>query len=387
MPQGVEHGERLNAWGGAVEVDVDDAVAEPPGQRVRDVHGERRLAHAAWPVHDRNARAQQRLPQPLRLLLPGGEGVDAGGQLGGDDRGGLLRCAEFEHRVLVEDGLPQPAQPRARFEAELLHHGGVPLLVHRQRLGRPVRPVEREHQLGTRPLPQRMSQDVRGQIGHHPVLVSPGQPQVDVVLEGGHALLLQALGLDSRPRIGQFGQGGPPPQGQRPPEQLVGRARIAPLARRPRLGGQPGEVVRVDLVAGQVQQVAAGHGRDRRWGERVAQLRHHDVQLLAGRGGRGLSPDVGDELLHGDGTAGVQRQARQYGDAAAAHQPHPSPAQRDLPGPEVPDLRCHQHRSLGRGGISPVCPPAAGLRPSRPGLVARRRNRRPSRPLTFQDGK
>jgi hypothetical protein len=72
--------------------------------------------------------------------------------------------APAARHVMFQDGALGSPQPRARFDAELLHQRPPSRLVDRQRLRLPSAAVQRDHQLLVEPLAQRVSADQRLQL-------------------------------------------------------------------------------------------------------------------------------------------------------------------------------------------------------------------------------
>ena len=130
-------------------------------------------------------------------------------------RARLGRRRQVQPWILGEDGRVQPAQLRPRVDAELLDQDRPGPLVGQQRIGLPARAVQRQHQLGPQPLPQRMVADQPLQLGHQ--LPMPTHPQVglEAILQGDQPQLGQPVGLGHRDvSVQELLECLPPPQPQ-----------------------------------------------------------------------------------------------------------------------------------------------------------------------------
>ena len=91
------------------------------------------------------------------------------------------------------------AQPRARLESEFVDHQLAPGSVDLQRLDLTPRPVEREHQLRTHRLAERMLRDKALQLRDQRGVTPEREGGVDARLDGDTAELVEAVDIDARP--------------------------------------------------------------------------------------------------------------------------------------------------------------------------------------------
>ena len=73
----------------------------------------------------------------------------------------VARGCKIEGSVLLEDRLVQLAERASGFDPKLVHEGAARVLVRVEGLGLPTRAIERQYQLGPKPLSQRMLGDGR----------------------------------------------------------------------------------------------------------------------------------------------------------------------------------------------------------------------------------
>ena len=119
--------------------------------------------------------------------------------------------------VLPQDRALELLQLRSRLEAELVHEQAPRLVEDLQRLRLAPRPVEREHQLGPRPLSVRVPGDQDFEVGHDVGVPADLQLGVHEVLARRELELLEPSDLGRRERlVGEVGQ--------RRPEQRQRRA-------------------------------------------------------------------------------------------------------------------------------------------------------------------
>src|SRR5205823_7578451 len=116
---------------------------------------------------------------------------------------------------------------RAGLEEEVLGAQAAGRAVDVEGVGLPSRAVEREHQEGSPPLPDRMFGDERLQLGDHLALVAAAEVGLETILECLEAQLVQALGLAAKRLGGQAGEGGAAPEGEGVPEELCGPLGVA----------------------------------------------------------------------------------------------------------------------------------------------------------------
>ena len=230
----------------------------------------------------------------------------------------------------------QPSQLGAGLDADVLDQRRARPAIRVQRLGLPARAIQREHALRVQALAQRLARQQRLQLRQHLTVAPAVEVLVDRDLQRGRAQLFQAPDLRSGKRlVGDVRQGGPAPQAQR----------LACGA----LGEQALEAPGVDLVAAELQLVAAPARRDRAVpavrGHRLAQLRDVQLHHLGRRRRRLLAPQPVDQPLGRDRGAGVEREHREQGTRLRAAEDDRAIACADVDGSEEKDLH-------GRTGAS-----------------------------------
>ena len=222
-------------------------------------------------------------------------------------------------------------QRRRGLDAELVGEQPAELAVDLQRVRLAARAVQRQHQPGAQPLPQRVGSGQLLQLADQLAVPAEGQVGVDPVLQGGQPLLLQPDDVPARERLGgEVGEGRSAPQLQRLAQQpgrqgvLAGGQAPAPL------GGQPLEAVEVQLARVDPEQVA-GRPRQQQVGapaaagaQRLAQPRHVHPQRALRVARRAGPPEVLDQPVGRHHAARVQQQVGQ-------ERPLPDPAERQRP--------------------------------------------------------
>ena len=181
------------------QLDEGGAVSEAHREAVRQLEREPRLADAAG-AGERQEPHAVLSQQPLRV----GELAASPEQRRrrqrhrvrmalGDDR--------LERGIVVQDRALQTLKRRTRLDAELIVERPSRALVLLQRVCLPIRPVEREHQLATQALPQRLGRDERLELSDE-FGVSP-KPKVglDPLLARCGAKLLEPGRLRLRLRL------------------------------------------------------------------------------------------------------------------------------------------------------------------------------------------
>jgi hypothetical protein len=230
-----------------LQVDVELSVREGVPCPVRDMDGQRRLAHAADARQRRHRhhpalgrrRRRQHLAQLGHEGHPAGEVRDAGGQLGRAHRRGRglrgQRGRGFrEARVRLQDALLEFLEAGPRVHAQLVRQQPPGVRVRGQRLRLPARAVQRQHQQFAQPLPQRMGRGERREFGDRLRVAALLQVHVEPGLDELEPPLLQAGALGFRVRARDARQDLAVPQAQRLVQQ---GARVAQVARRLRLLG------------------------------------------------------------------------------------------------------------------------------------------------------
>jgi len=139
-----------------------------------------------------------------------------------------------------EDRLLEPTQCGAGLDPELVDEQSPGLLEDPERLGLPPRPVQREHQLCAKALPEGLLEDERLQLAEQPGVAAELELSLDPVLERVEPQLFEPRDGGVRERcIDELGEGGASPERQRLDERIrrlrgiAGRERLATCAREP----------------------------------------------------------------------------------------------------------------------------------------------------------
>ena len=255
------------------------------------------------PPHDR-VMPRQRVPHLRRVRLPPARGpLQVGKQerhrslrqphrrrslSRGRHRAARHRRRGGQRRVIGQHLRLQPGQLRPRIQAQLPGQHPPRRLERRQRLPPPPAPVQRGHQQGRQPLPQRELGHQPGQLPGH--LAVPAQRQVtpDPLLGHGQPRLLQPRRLPGQPpaQRRRIRQRRPPPHPQSLPQQLPRPRRVPSPRRLPAQTGQVPEHRDVQPPRAQRQPVPGpGPGQPRpalarlQHGQPPPQLIHQRVQI------------------------------------------------------------------------------------------------------------
>ncbi len=122
------------------------------------------------------------------------------------------------------------AQLRPGFHAQRFDELAPPVLVHRQRLGPPPGPVQRQHEQAAEPFPQRVCPDQRDQVADQILVTAEVKFQADVLLGDQQPPFLQAGGLDLGERPVDAAQRGAAPQRARPARSSLAASSRSPAA-------------------------------------------------------------------------------------------------------------------------------------------------------------
>ncbi len=218
------------------------------------------------------------------------------------------RLLEQQRVVLAQDRRLELLQLGARVEAELLDEGLARIAVRRERIGLAPGAVEREHELPARPLAQGLRLDERLELGDELGVAREREVGVDPLFEGDRPQLLEPGDLGLRERlVEEVGESRAAPQAERLAESGL-RCLGAPVLKRvSTLVGEADEAVRVDPVRVELEHVARrARGDDRP--ERLAELRHVDLDGVRGGLGRLSRPEALDEAVDGDDATDVERE-------------------------------------------------------------------------------
>ena len=222
----------------------------------------------------------------------------------------------IQRGVLLEDGLLQLPQPRARLDAELADERAARRLVCLERIGLATGPVQRHQQLRAQALAQRVLGDQRLELGHELRAAPEREIGVEAVLERHQPQLLQAGDLALAERLErEVGQRRAAPQRERLAQRPRGRPPIWSRARR---GEEPLEAVQVERVRPEPQLVARRPRHDDPVPvavpgglERPPEPGHRHRERLERVAALGARPQLLEQPVAGDRLAGVQEQQRQ----------------------------------------------------------------------------
>ena len=179
--------------------------------------------------------------------------VDAGRQHLGIRR--LRARHEVERRVLLQHEPLELLQPRRRVDPEVVLQHPPEALERLQRLRMPAAAVEREHQLPSQPLPERMAADERVELGDELRMTAERQLGVDALLLARQVLLDEPRLLQPSERLVELGERRAAPQRERTPQRGGGIVRAAVRERFAPLGMQLLEGTQVERVAVEVEAV------------------------------------------------------------------------------------------------------------------------------------
>ncbi len=227
-------------------------------------------------------------------------------------------------------------RPGAGLDPELVEEGCARCPVRVERLGLAARAVEREHQLRSERLTQRMLGDERLELRHELRRAAGGEVCLDPLLDRRDALFLEPRCLERKLAIGERRTA---PERQRLAQELGGLRGLA----LPRLRDELVEGADVDVALDEVARLAR---LDRPVAERLAEAR--DIDLQGGRGCRGrlVPPELVDQPLCRDDASGVQSQEGEKGALLAA-------ADGDRPS-VAPDFEGTEQRVLHRSVLALV---------------------------------
>lgn len=142
---------------------------------------------------------------------------------------------------------------------------------------------------------------------------------VDPVAEGGEMQFVQTSDLGLREVVErELRERRAPPQCERFPEKLP------PLVGRevPRVSKRALEAIRIDLIRGDLQEIAGRLGHQHVWTQQPAELRDEVVQRRRSRLRRLFAPEVADELFGGQDAARLEEKRREHGPLALAAERH-----------------------------------------------------------------
>ena len=228
---------------------------------------------------------------------------------------------------MAEDRPLQPLRLRPGVDAELIGQHRAKAPVGPQRLGLPPVAVQRKHELGPAPLPQRLRGHQRLAGRDRLVVPTERQHRRHPVLGRGLAHLVEPGGLGARERpVCELGDGRPAPQGQRLVEPDDRGCVIAAVGRPPRLNDQ--RLGLRDVGRRPVEDIAGWTRHDRGAGATLhaaTQPQHVVLQRLRRSARRRPLPKRIHEVVLGDDLPGVNRQDDEQTALHRPAQPHPAP--------------------------------------------------------------
>ena len=162
---------------------------------------------------------------------------------------------------MPQNGLLESPEGGTGVEPEFLAEDMTGGLVRPQRLRLPLRSVQGEHELA----PWTLSEWVGGhegfEVGHDAPMATEGQSRLQPVLSGAQTKLFEPVhGGAGEGLPGKIGQRRAPPEGQSLVQPIEGDGRLPGGQGRPALLGQALEAPGVDLVGGDLEDVARGAG-------------------------------------------------------------------------------------------------------------------------------
>ena len=300
--------------------------------------------------------------------------VEAGGQLrelavapdegAGDDlRRRLRERGEIQPRILGEDRALELAQPLARLDPQLVGQRAAGVAVGLQRVGLPVGPVEREHELRPQPLTVGVLGDQALEPPEQVGVAAESELGLGQQLEGRGAQVVKARDLALGEGLeGQVRQRPPAPQRER----LLERRRRPRRAARGQLAAafpdQPLEAPRVELLRVELERVAVLAGGDLLAApQRPPQPRDVDLDGLGRRRRRLLAPQLIHQAVTAERLPGVQEQHRQERPLPRAADRHHTVAVDDLQWPEDAEFDA-QSRDRTGPAVTALKPPPCTLR-------------------------
>ena len=250
--------------------------------------------------------------------------------------GRLCRRLECERRILAQDRLLERAQVAAGLDAHLVDQAATSGTVTLERFALPAVAVQRQHQLTSGALVERLLRERALEIRDELVMTSKCEREIDALGRDRPALIVKRIGGGARVALQRdVAQRVASPEAER----LVERAkRVFAVHRRARAARRLDELVEaggVEFAGRRRDRVPGRPGRDqRRIAERRANPQDVLVHHVAGTLRRGVSPDAIDQLLDRDDRARVQEQHAQQRALAPASEPDRLAVDRRLERPE-----------------------------------------------------
>ena len=297
------------------------------------------------PQHDAERLGVERLGERHRLDDIDEEDRDQPAELHRRFDGCSL--GQKERLVLAEHRGLELLERRAWIEPELVAEHVAGRAIRSERVRLTARAVEREHELGARPLPQRLRRDEGLELGHELGVAAEREVGVHAPLDRGHAQLLEPgdVGLGER-LVGEIRERRPAPEGKGLAQHSLGSRRIAIFERRAALIGEPGEAMEVDPLESTSSDVARGARDDRLRAQSLAELGDVDLNRVRGGFWRISRPEALDEPVDGDDATRLEREDGQQSTQLLAAERDSLSALACLQGAEEPQLELWHARPL-----------------------------------------
>ena len=264
---------------------------------------------------------QRPVREPRERLGDRQQGLEPISRRGSDEQRALhrsdrprSRALQLERRILRQDAALELVQRRRRLDAELLHERLARPPVDVERLGLASRPVEREHQLPTETLAQRMVPHERFELRQHGSVASERELRLETLLERGEPQLLEPRdrGLGER-LVREIGERCSTPEPECTTEHVGGGLRVGGFERLGRVVRSALEAVEIEVSGLDVKDVARRSRLDRLRAEGLPQLRDLALNLRHRGDRRRARVEVVGEPLHGDDAVCAQQQDRKRG--------------------------------------------------------------------------
>src|ERR687898_1021099 len=299
-------------------------------------------------------RGQRRYQQEPGAADQEGRGRSAAGG-GSPERTGTWRWPQ--RGILCQDRPLQLPERRAWLDPQLIDQRAASRLVALERVGLAAAPVQREHQLQVEALANRVLAHQRFELADQRRVLAEREVRLDSVLERGQPVLLQLR----RRALGKYLEGeilerAAAPQCKRLAESIARVLRPPGTQRLPGLGDERVEAVEVELSKARPQQIAVPLRHEQAVAERLAQIRHVDLNRFGAGRGRPLPPQLVDQAISRDDLAAVKQQDGEHGPLLRTPQHQPPVALDGLKRSQDPKL---DHAAFS---LATTLPPRPSLR-------------------------
>ena len=244
---------------------------------------------------------------------------------------------DVERRVLLEDRALELPQRLAGLDAELLDERPARALVDGERVGLAAGAVERQHQLAADALAQWLLGDEALELADELDVAPERELRVGAVFERRQPQLLQPQRLELRQIRGRSA-----PEVERPPERLGRPGRVSDRQRRAAGLRQALELEDVDRSGVDREAVAGRRGLEQVRRQELAELRDVDLERVARRVRRVLTPERVDQVVSGDDPVRLQQERREQRPALLAAELDRRPVDGRRQGAEEAENRLHR---------------------------------------------